>query len=109
VFEVTATPTPMNHDTRVLAWKAAAERAIPTHAEQRRRFAALKATLPRSTAEMREQSDRVYVDTLMGGIPHHEPEPARPSERELRQRCDRVRVELALGGIDMDAKAAREP
>lgn len=57
VFEVSATPTPMNHDTRVLGWK--------------------------STEELREEAERVGREVEQAQIPEVPEQPEAPAEPEI--------------------------
>jgi HK97 family phage prohead protease len=100
VFEVSATATPMNGATRVLPTKATSG-PVPTDAQLRRRWAELKPSLPRhrSDAELRREFDRHRLDTIMDGVPRHDPAPATssaaddepqpvvPTDAELREQA----------------------
>jgi HK97 family phage prohead protease len=100
VFEITATTTPMNNDTRVLSTKAVAEHGVPTDAELRAQAKALGIEPPLSRRELRRQCDKVAFDAALGFEPPPDPTPPAetgPTARELRRRADQVALDAALG------------
>lgn len=100
----------VNSETRLQAVKAAAALAVPDDASQRRRFAAVKASLPRSSTELRGACARLRLDIVMDGVRRPDPEPVGPSAAELRKRYDDLRLGLAVGDTDLSAiRAARDP
>jgi HK97 family phage prohead protease len=114
VFEVTATPTPMNNDTRVIGWKQAEQQAF---AALEQRIKALEtfveegldkrildtakeadAATPRVVDPLLARSRQAIKDIALDGVPERkpprkpDPEPAGPaSEADLR---DRTRAEI---------------
>jgi hypothetical protein len=109
VFEVTASPTPMNNDTRVLGWKATAERRVPTNEELVAECKRLGLEIPLTQAELRRKSDELTLDVALGqplkefraqaakrAAEEPEKEPL-PSEAELRRKSDDLMIEVALG------------
>jgi HK97 family phage prohead protease len=100
VFEITATPTPMNNDTRVLSTKAVAEHRAPTDAELRAEAKRLGIEPPLSRRELRRHSDDVALQAALGWEPPPDPTPATetgPTARELRRQCEAVALDAALG------------
>jgi len=108
VFEVTATPTPMNNDTRVLSVKALEDRVGTLEArikELEGRAVALEtstaATDAKAAVDPLEEASRQAVRGIrLDGIPERksprqeEPPPAGPSEDELRDRFRDLTLEL---------------
>jgi HK97 family phage prohead protease len=106
--EVSLVMNPANERARVLAIKSGADDAEPdvaTDVELRRRWAELKASVPRrrSAAEPQREFDRHRLDTIMDGVPRHDPAPAAPSAAELRREWDRLRLELLTDDLDPEA------
>lgn len=120
VFEVTATLTPMNPDTRVVGWKsedmADAIRAAlaPELQELRDRVAQLEEKSAdatdkapgRSVDPLREQARALAQDVLRGGVdtkqsPQHEPDPPRPASDPdaLRDEARQLVVNALTSGV----------
>lgn len=111
VFEVTATPTPMNNDTRVLAVKAmedrveALERRIKELEGSMGALESVAAAAGNEPADPLEEASRQAVrDIRLDGIPERksprkdpEPTPGPPSEEELRDEFRDVTMQLLRG------------
>jgi hypothetical protein len=105
LFEITVAPGPANPNTRFLSLTAVAGRGVPTDVELRRRWAELKASVPRrrSAAAPQREFDRHRLDTIMDGVPRHDPAPAAPSAAELRREWERLRLELLTDDLPVPA------
>jgi hypothetical protein len=106
--EVSLVMNPANERARVLAIKSGAEDAepdVPTDVEMRRRWAELKASVPRrrSAAQPQREFDRHRLDTIMDGVPRHDRAPAAPSAAELRREWERLRLELLTDDLPVPA------
>jgi HK97 family phage prohead protease len=112
VLEVTATPTPMNNDTRVLSTKAVAEEKIPTDAELRAWAKRLGLEPPLSSRELRRRCAKTSLDAALGWDPAPRPAPEEPnsgpSEKELRRQAREVTLQAAMGWEELPA-AKYEP
>jgi HK97 family phage prohead protease len=110
VFEVSATPTPLNQGTRVLSTKSTAIR-VPTDAELRAEARRLGIEMPLSNRQLRRRCDEIALEVALGGERPPKPEPPKQDEelalRDLRRRCDKSRLEVALGHpVDWSAGSA---
>jgi HK97 family phage prohead protease len=123
VFEVSGTMTPMNADTRVLAWKSALEAQFETELQEvKGRLDKLEQALEdqKNTAEvtgqetksrpvdpLRQQAEKTALDIASGGLdqlPHRQaaaPEPAPDllDLGELKQRSRDLMLQV-LSGVD---------
>jgi HK97 family phage prohead protease len=107
VFEITATPTPMNNDTRVLSVKAmedrveALERRI-TELEGSTESLETSAAAAEKSADPLEEATRQAVrEHRLDGIPErkspqvkHEPAPEPPTEADLRDEFRDLTIQL---------------
>lgn len=131
VFEITATPTPMNNDTRVLAWKSAptrSSRPAPSSDQLHAQAKRAGVDLPMSARELRERAREIELDHLSGQTAaertaaakqanRHEQE-LRKANRSTRRHADRLALEIAVGDNELldasdgshaiDAKSLRE-
>lgn len=102
IFEITATPTPMNNETRVLSTKGTAEEE-PTFDEKALEIlAALKAAPDEISQDVKdrlaETAQAIGIEDASG----EEPETAKPEAQDpLSKGHDRLAFELATAGIDM--------
>lgn len=123
IFEVTATPAPMNNETRVLATKAVVQDLEQQLHETRTLLAEIREQLEnmqqktadvtdkepeevRSVDPLRSKADATTLDVLSGGEslrkpPRHKPkQPATPrlSVAELRAQTHQVTLDVLTGG-----------
>lgn len=121
IFEATATPTPMNRDTRVAAWKAEgvaeAIRTVVTEELQglRDEIAELRKTVDgqaddpsRTVDPLRKQADQVALDVASGGVsrlpigrPDPTPEPPVLMELDALKVKSRDLMLQVLSGVDL--------
>jgi uncharacterized protein len=104
VFEITATPTPMNNDTRVVSTKAMAEQRVPTLAELQAEARRLRLEPPLTRRELRRKCDDVALQAALGlePLPPRTAEGPDPAEgkralRALRRKSNDIALEAALG------------
>jgi hypothetical protein len=101
VYEITATPIPMNNETRVISTKAAAEH-VPTDSELRAWAKRLGLEPPLSSRELPRKCDDVALDTVLEGQvlpprPKVDHDAEERAARALRRQCDQVALDAALG------------
>jgi HK97 family phage prohead protease len=114
VFEVTATPTPMNHDTRVLGWKStqALEELVGKVESLTEEVEGLKAMLKEREPEetesvpdpLKERSRQTVAEIRQDGAPERkspdkgpEPVPEQPSDKELQVQWRDMTMQLLRG------------
>lgn len=111
VFEITATPTPMNNDTRVLSVKGLEDRVEALEKRIRELEGSVEgletsaAAADKSVDPLKEASRQAVRDIRLDGIPERksppkqDPEPAAepPTERELRDQFRDVTLQLLRG------------
>ena len=113
VFEVTATPTPMNNDTRVLAYKSAeaavdqSARRVPSDGDLRDQIAALGLEMPLTARNLRKRANETTLEAVSGQTAAEWVAAAKAAKREdeqnrqrtadLRREMDDVRMEMAVG------------
>jgi HK97 family phage prohead protease len=110
VFEVTATPTPMNNDTRVLAVKAMEDRVtalekriteLEGFVEEMESLKQAGRTADEPVDPLREASRRAVAEVRLDGVPERksppkqeEPRPETPSIEELRSQFRELTLQL---------------
>ena len=114
VFEVTATPTPMNNDTRVLAYKSAeaavdqSARRVPSDGDLRDQVAALGLEMPLTARNLRKRANETTLEAVSGQTAAEWKAAAKAAKREDEQNAtsglrtcvgemDDVRMEMAVG------------
>ena len=117
VFEISATATPMNHETRVLGWKSVREQELDSELQEvKARLDKLEKALehqeksveemePRSVDPLRQQAEGVALDIASGGLDRlpkrqvkaPEPTPDLMDLGELKQRSRDLMLQVLSG------------
>jgi len=121
VFEVTATPTPMNNDTRVLGYKAdvkSLEQELQeTQAElaqtrkqledlQKKADEISETTRPRQIDPLKAKADALVLEVMSNGESLRKPpKPSEPTPRvslaDVRRQMHQATLDALIGGLDL--------